>query len=160
VLATVHAPVAVGAVQTMRAWGIHPHFLAGSLLGVLAQRLVRTLCPVCRTFFPVSPPCEPFGEVRAWLTPDQGHALPGAHGCAECHGTGYEGRTGVFEVLRVSDAVRRLIAEGQSTSALLDEIRREGQVELRQAAVLKVAQGLTTIEEVVRAVPPECLGME
>jgi type II secretory ATPase GspE/PulE/Tfp pilus assembly ATPase PilB-like protein len=160
VLATVHAPVAVGAVQTMRAWGVHPHFLAGSLLGVLAQRLIRTLCPACRTFFPVSPSCEPFAEVQHWLKPDEGHQLPGAHGCAQCHGTGYDGRTGVFEVLRVSDALRRLIADGQSTSVQLDRIRGEGQIELRQAALLKVAQGQTTIEEVVRAIPPECLGLE
>jgi type II secretory ATPase GspE/PulE/Tfp pilus assembly ATPase PilB-like protein len=160
VLATVHAPVAAAAVQSMRAWGVQPYFLAGALLGVAAQRLVRTLCAACAV--PVSLDHAPhtFDEVRPWLELDQGKCLLAAHGCPACHGTGYTSRTGVFEVLRVSPAVRQLIADGAPTPSIRDRAVRDGLIELRQASLLKVAQGKTTAEEVVRAVPPEYLGLE
>ena len=161
VLATVYAPVAAGAVQSMRGWGVNPHFLGHTLLGVVAQRLVRTLCPQCRTPFPL--PQEgphPFAEVTAWLGPDEGHALFAARGCPACHQTGYGGRTGVFEILRISPLLRRMIAEGQQPPVLHDRARREGMMEMRQAALLKVAHAETTAEEVIRDVPSEYLGLD
>jgi type II secretory ATPase GspE/PulE/Tfp pilus assembly ATPase PilB-like protein len=160
VLATLHAPLAAGAVQSMRAWGAHPHFLAGSLLGVVAQRLVRTLCVECRTLFPLTHAPHTFDEVRPWLEPGQGLSLLSARGCPACHQTGYAGRTGVFEVLRVGTVLRGLIADGQPTAVLREQAVREGLIELRQAALLQVALGRTTAEEVVRAVPPEYLGVD
>lgn len=160
VLATLHAPVAAGAVQSMRAWGVHPHFLASSLLGVIAQRLVRTLCPACRTEFPIHSAPHTFDEIRPWLQAGEGLSLFAAHGCDACYRTGYARRTGVFEVLNVSHAIRRLIVEGQPTQAIREQAGRDGLIELRHGALLKVAQGQTTAEEVVRAVPAEYLGLE
>ena len=115
VLASVHAPSAPGAVQSLLALGVNPHFLSSSLQGVIAQRLVRTLCPRCKAAFDLGDMPGTFEEVRAWLEPGEGQALHGARGCPECLQTGYSGRTGVFEVLRVTRELRRLIADGRPT---------------------------------------------
>jgi type II secretory ATPase GspE/PulE/Tfp pilus assembly ATPase PilB-like protein len=160
VLATLHAPIAAGAVQSLRAWGVHSHFLASCLLGVIAQRLVRTLCRECRTEFPLAHAPYTFDEVRPWLEPGEGLALYAARGCPGCHGTGYAGRTGVFEMLRITSGIRRRIADGATTQAIREQAVRDGMVELRHAALLKVARGQTTVEEVVRHVPVEYLGLE
>jgi type II secretory ATPase GspE/PulE/Tfp pilus assembly ATPase PilB-like protein len=160
VLATLYAPIAAGAVQSMRGWGVNVHFLGHSLLGVLAQRLVRTLCPECRSPFPLPEAPHSFEEVNAWLQPDEGHTLYAARGCPACQQTGYSERTGVFETLHMSPTLRRMIAEAQPTPALRAQARLEGMIEMRQAALLKVARGETTAEEVLRDVPTEYLGLE
>jgi type II secretory ATPase GspE/PulE/Tfp pilus assembly ATPase PilB-like protein len=159
VLATLHAPTAVAAVQSLRAWGVHPHFLAGALLGVAAQRLVRILCPACRQALPPEHTAHLIEEVRPWLEPGQEPVLYAARGCSDCHHTGYVGRAGIFEVLRVSAAVRCLIAEGRGAEELRAQAVREGLTELRQAAWLKVAQGQTTAAEVARTVSGDALGL-
>jgi type II secretory ATPase GspE/PulE/Tfp pilus assembly ATPase PilB-like protein len=161
VLATLYAPIAAGAVQSMRAWGVNPHFLGHSLLGVVAQRLVRTLCPQCRVPFPLPADApNPFEDVKTWLEAEEGHSLFAAHGCPACLDSGYCDRTGIFEILRMSQSMRRLIGENQPPQALHRQARREGMMELRQAALLKVARGETTAEEVIRDVPTEYLGLE
>ncbi len=160
VLATLHAPIAAAAMDSMRGWGVNPHFLATSLLGVVAQRLVRTLCPECRIPFPLPDQPNTFAEVRRYLNADEGHTLYAAHGCASCHQSGYAGRTGVFELLHMSQTLRQFIAEGRPTRVIREQALNDGMTELRQAAMLKVARGQTTAEEVVRAVPFEYLGLE
>jgi type II secretory ATPase GspE/PulE/Tfp pilus assembly ATPase PilB-like protein len=160
VLATLHAPTAAGAIQSMVSLGVHPHFLASSLLGVIAQRLVRTLCPQCKMPFDLTDAPPMFDEIKRWLEPGQGQVLYAAKGCKECHGTGYAARTGVFELLRVTRALRQLIVEGRPARDIRQKAIEEGLIELRQSALLKVAQGLTNAEEVVRAVPSEYLGLE
>jgi general secretion pathway protein E len=161
VMATLYAPTAAGAVQSMRSWGMNLHFVAHSLLGVVAQRLVRTLCPQCRAAFPLPAGApHPFEEVQAWLGPEEGRTLFAAHGCTACMNNGYSNRTGVFEIMRMSPIMRRLIGEGQPPSILREQANREGMFALRQAALLKVARGETTAEEVIRDVPSEYLGLE
>jgi type II secretory ATPase GspE/PulE/Tfp pilus assembly ATPase PilB-like protein len=160
VLATLHAPIAAAAVQSLLRLGVHPHFLSSSLLGVVAQRLMRTLCPKCRVTFDLGDASHTFDEVRPWLEPGQGQALYGPKGCMECYMTGYTGRTGVFEVLAVSPDIRRLIDERAPTAAVRRKAVDEGLVEIRHSAMLKVAQGETSIEEVVRVVPAEYLESE
>ena len=161
VLATLHAPIASAAVQSMLSLGVHPHFLSSSLIGIIAQRLVRTLCPACKVSFDVfdSAP-HIFDEVRPWLERGQGEYLYVAKGCKECYQSGYSGRTGVFEVLKVSREVRRLVAEGRPTREIRQQAAEEGLLELRRSALLRVAQGLTSAEEVLRAIPAEYLGIE
>ncbi|MHC5544263.1 ATPase, T2SS/T4P/T4SS family, partial [Singulisphaera rosea] len=99
-------------------------------------------------------------EIRPWLEPGEGQRLFGAPGCDECHRTGYASRTGVFEILRISREVRRLISEGKPTLDIRRKAAEEGFLELRRSAMLKVARGLTAPEEVLRAIPSEYLGID
>jgi type II secretory ATPase GspE/PulE/Tfp pilus assembly ATPase PilB-like protein len=156
VLSTLHAPVSTGAVESLLRLGVHPHLLSNSLLGVIAQRLLRTLCPKCKVQFRVPGP-NLFSEVSRWLEPGQGDYLCGPRGCPECHMTGYSGRTGVFEMLRISPVLRGMIDERAPSSAIRKKAVEEGMLVFRHSALLKVAQGETSIEEVVRVLPAEYL---
>jgi general secretion pathway protein E len=160
VLATLHAPVAAGAVQSMLSLGVHPHFLASSFLGAIAQRLVRCLCPACKQSFDLRDSPQTFDEVRSLLEPGEGQVLYGPKGCSECRQLGYARRSGVFEVLAVSREVRKMILARQPTQAIRHKATEEGMIEFRQAALLKVAQGQTSVEEVFRAIPPEFLAVD
>jgi type II secretory ATPase GspE/PulE/Tfp pilus assembly ATPase PilB-like protein len=160
VLATLHAPIAAGAIQSMFSLGVHPHFLAGSLRGVVAQRLLRTLCPHCKVGFDLSMAPHTFEEVKRWLEPGQGTQLFAAQGCPRCLKTGYAARTGVFEVLTISKAQRKLIMEKQPTQAMRNQAIQEGVIDIRQSALLVVARGQTTSEEVLRVIPSEFLGLD
>jgi len=157
VLATLHAPVAAGAIQSMVALGVHPHFLASSFLGAIAQRLVRTLCPACRKSYDLSESPQTFDEVRSWLEPNEGHVLFGPKGCDKCHGIGYARRTGVFEVLPTGGELRKMILARQPTQVLQLKAVEDGMIEFRQSALIKVAQGQTSIEEIFRTIPQEFL---
>jgi type II secretory ATPase GspE/PulE/Tfp pilus assembly ATPase PilB-like protein len=160
VLATLHAPVAAGAIQSMLSLGVHPHFLSSSLRGVVAQQLIRTLCPTCKMSFDLSMAPHTFDEVRPWLDPGEGTMLYAAKGCRECHMAGYSGRTGAFEVLPISRELRRLIFEKAPTQVIRKKAMEEGMIEFKQSALLKVAKGLTSAEEVLRVVPTEYLGLD
>ncbi len=160
VLASVHAPSAPGAVQSMLSLGVHPHFLSSSLQGVIAQRLVRTLCTRCKAAFELGEMPGNFEEVRAWLEPGQGQSLHGEPRMPRVPPDRLLRRTGVFEVLRITRELRRLIADGRPTGELRDAAARAGLLDLRRAALLKVARGQTNAEEILRAIPPEELGLD
>jgi type II secretory ATPase GspE/PulE/Tfp pilus assembly ATPase PilB-like protein len=160
VLATLHAPVAAGAIQSMLSLGVHPHFLSSSLRGVVAQRLIRTLCPACKLSFDLSMAPHTFDDVKPYLEPGEGHLLFAAKGCRECHMAGYSGRTGVFEVLPISREIRRLIFEKATTQLIRKKAVEEGMVEFKHTALLKVAKGQSSAEEVLRVVPTEFLGLD
>jgi type II secretory ATPase GspE/PulE/Tfp pilus assembly ATPase PilB-like protein len=157
VCATLHAPVAAGAIESMLGLGVHPHFLSTAIRGVLAQRLVRTLCPACKFGLDLSESLWSFQEVRSWLGQDEGKQIFTAAGCDVCGGSGFTERTGVFEVLGASPEIRRMIARGRSAREIEDQALTEGMLDFRRGALLKVAQGTTNIEEVLRAVPAEYL---
>ena len=127
---------------------------------MIAQRLVRTLCARCKVAFELDDAPRTFDEVRDWLEPGEGRALHGARGCHDCLHTGYSGRTGVFEVLRITRELRPLIAERRPTGELRQQALQAGLLDLRRAALLKVARGQTNAEEVLRAIPPEDLGLD
>jgi general secretion pathway protein E len=160
VLATLHAPIAAGAIQSMLNLEVHPHFLASSLRGAIAQRLLRTLCPHCKIGFDLSLAPHTFEEVQPWLQPDQGKTLYAAKGCSKCNQTGYVARKGVFEAMSISPELRRLILSRQPTQVLRKKAVEQGMLEIREAALLAVARGETTSEEVLRAIPSEYLGIE
>jgi type II secretory ATPase GspE/PulE/Tfp pilus assembly ATPase PilB-like protein len=157
VLATIHSPIAAGAVQSMRSLGVHPHFLATSLLGIISQRLVRTLCPQCKQSFDLSMAPHTFDDVRPWLTGEEGSKLFAPKGCSACQNLGYAGRTGVFEILRINRKLRDLISDARPTREIRAAAAADKMLEFRQSAMLKVAQGLTSTEEVVRVIPSEHL---
>jgi type II secretory ATPase GspE/PulE/Tfp pilus assembly ATPase PilB-like protein len=121
---------------------------------------VRTLCPSCKVVFELDDSVRTFDEVRDWLEPGEGHALHGARGCLDCLQSGYAGRTGVFELLRITRELRPLIAEQRTTNEIRDSAVRAGVLDLRRAALLKIARGQTNVEEVLRAIPSEDLGLD
>jgi general secretion pathway protein E len=157
VLATLHAPIAAAAVDSMLALGVHPHFLGTGLLGIVTQRLSRTLCPKCRVAWDISESPQTFDEVRTWLQPGQGTAIYSAPGCDQCYREGFAGQTAVFEVLYVTREIRQLINLRAPARQIRDKAVEQGMIDIRRAALLKVAEGLTSVEEVVRVVPAEHL---
>ena len=160
VLSTLHAPVAAAAIQSMRSLGIHDHFLATALRGVVSQRLVRGFCTECKQSFDLSHAPETFDEVRHLLKDGQGNELVAAQGCEACGYTGYATRQGVFEVMEIDRELRNLIAHGEPTERIREKAVSDGMLEFRQAALLKVAQGETGAEEVFRVIPSEHLVLD
>ena len=153
VFATLHSQGTVGAIQTMRTLGCHPHFLASTLRMVLSQRLMRTLCTQCRTAIPIEDAPQMFEEVRPWMSDGEGRTLYSRQGCPACGMSGYAGRTGVFEIMPVSNAIRSMIAAGKPINEIRDKAVAEGMLTFRQAALLKVARGESTTDEIFRVIP-------
>jgi len=143
VLSTVHTNDAAGAITRMRDMGIEPFLLASTLRAVIAQRLVRRLCPACLT--PMLAPAA----VAALLGLEEGETIHAAQGCEACDGTGYQGRVGLFEAVRVDETVRRLIHDG-ADEALIAAHAFAASPKLRDAARGLVREGVTTAEEAVR----------
>jgi type II secretory ATPase GspE/PulE/Tfp pilus assembly ATPase PilB-like protein len=142
VLSTLHTIDAPGAVSRLVEMGAPRYLVAGGLVGVLAQRLVRRLCPDCRTVVPAGQ-----HDLARLGLPTPIH-LPRAVGCDRCGGTGYRGRVGIFELLRVDAAVRELILEGAPTDAIREAAAAAGMIPLPLDAWSRVEAGLTTLEEV------------
>ena len=157
VFATLHAPMAAGAVASMLALGVYPHFLATSLLGILTQRLVRTLCPHCKVAYDLSDSPLTFDDVRKWLADGEGEEIYGSPGCEQCYQEGYTNRTGVFEVLRATPEIRQLIHDGAMASQIHDKAVEQGMLDMRRSVLLKVAAGVTSTEEMIRVIPIEQL---
>jgi len=157
VFATLHAPTAAGAINSILALGVTPHFLASSLLGAVSQRLVRRLCDHCKIAIDVSGAPQTFDDIRKWLEPGQGEHIYSAPGCEHCRHEGFTGQLAVAEVLRVTREMRPLILEKRPTREIRDKAIQEGMMDLRCAALLRVAQGVTNTEEVVHTIPSEHL---
>lgn len=160
VLSTLHAPLAAGAVQSMLSLGVNPHFLSTSLRGIITQRLVRTLCSECRVPIDVTDSPMTFDEVKPWLEKGEGETIYAPGGCAKCHRHGYIDRTGVFEVLTVNREIRRLISEHASSRAIQDQAIDDGMIEFRRSGLITVARGVTSMDELLRIMPAEQLGLE
>lgn len=157
VLATMHAPDAALAIQAMRAFGVPNHFLGTCLRGVVSQRLVRTLDPDSRIKFDLTDAPHTFDEVREYLEPSEGKALyaPGPRESNQF--TGYSNRTGVFEVMSITKGIRSAIIEGKSAESVREQLKADKLLQFRQAALLKVARGMTSTEELFRVIPTEQL---
>ena len=168
---TLHTIDAPSAITTLGNFGIQPYLIASALSGVVAQRLVRKICPECRQWYTPSPavlrqlglvpeqqegPNGPkSGPTDAPIsTPTQSRQWRFAYGvgCAACYYTGYLGRTGLFEILRVSATLRQLITEQASEQEIQAAAVREGMHTLQQNGIAKIIQGITTPPEVMREV--------
>jgi general secretion pathway protein E len=147
VLATLHTNDATSAVTRLADMGVEPYLLASSLLGVLAQRLVRTLCPACRAQGAPSP-----GEGKLMESLGLAATQPVSHapGCEECNHTGFRGRTGVYELLLVDDAIRRGIHDGADELALRAAASRTGMSSLRRDGARWIVEGATSLAELLR----------
>ena len=148
VLATLHTNDSVGAVTRLVDMGVEPFLVASSLLGVLAQRLVRRLCAHCkREHVPDAAECRMLNiDPR---TADQ-NPIYVAAGCEACNHTGYQGRTGIFELLRVDEPLRALIHDGSAETRLREHSRKLGMLTIREDGLRWVRNGHTSIEEVLR----------
>ncbi|USD65187.1 type II secretion system ATPase GspE [Vibrio sp. SCSIO 43136] len=145
VMSTLHTNTAVGAITRLRDMGIEPFLISSSLLGVLAQRLVRTLCDECKE------PHQADAEQRKLFDVADGEPLTlyRACGCEACNFKGYRGRTGIHELLIIDDQVQELI-HGEAGEQAIDRYVRENTPSIRQDGLSKVRQGITTLEEVMR----------
>ena len=159
VLATLHAPSTAATVQAMRAYGISNHFLANGLRGVVAQRLVRTLDPATRAKIDLGG-THAFEEIKDHLKPGEGETAYAPVPGPSNHMSGYLGRTGVFEVMEITKNVRSMIANDATAAQIREQAIRDGMLEFRKAALLKVARGETSTEEVFRVIPTDELLMD
>jgi general secretion pathway protein E len=152
VFSTLHTNDAPTAVTRLLDLNVPPYLLNSTLLGVMAQRLVRTLCPHCKK--PGEPPDEE--TWRAITSPWRGErpaAVMAPEGCLECRMTGYLGRIGLYEIMLMTPAQRRLMHSEADDRAIREQAFKDGMKPLRVSGAMKVAAGLTTAEEVVKVAP-------
>jgi type IV pilus assembly protein PilB len=144
VFSTLHTASAIGTITRLLDMGIEPYFLAAGVQAVVAQRLVRRICQHCRTELPI-----PAG-VHHLFGDDVPASLWRGTGCPSCRGTGFSGRIGIYEMVRMTPALRELVLARASEHALLTCARQHNLSTLRDQCIAQVREGLTTLEEVVR----------
>ena len=152
VLSTLHTNDAPAAITRLTELGTPPYLINATVLGVMAQRLVRTLCPHCKE--PTTPDPEQWKALVAPFTTRVPERIYRPVGCLECRNTGFRGRTGLYEILRMTPAVRELLGPATDTAAVRRQGFREGMRPLRLAGARRIAAGETTLEEVLRVTPP------
>ncbi len=153
VLSTLHTNDAPSAITRMLDLGVPPYLLNATVVGVMAQRLVRTLCPSCKVQDGEIAEEQWRGLIRPFRAPRPQRVYRPV-GCVECRMTGYRGRAGLYELLTLSDGLRGLIDGAPDLRAIRKAALREGMRPLRLSGAQKIAQGITTLEEVLRAAPP------
>ncbi len=152
VFSTLHTNDAPSAVSRLMELGVPPYLINATLLGVLAQRLVRTLCPQCKQRDEETSAATLAEAVRPWK-------LSGSYqpykpvGCVECRMTGFRGRMGLYELLTVSEALKQQVHTSPSMDALRRQAVQDGMRPLRLAGALRVAEGVTTLDEVMASTP-------
>lgn len=145
VISTLHTNTAVGAITRLRDMQIEPFLISSSLVGILAQRLVRKLCSDCKK------PYQADAIAKNWfgLDPKEQLNLYKAVGCKQCHYKGYQGRTGIHELLIVDDKIQQLIHDDEGEQVIMNYLR-DGKISIRHDGLDKIRQGMTTPEEVMR----------
>ncbi|WP_334108323.1 GspE/PulE family protein [Methylobacillus sp.] len=152
VLSTLHTNDAPAAVTRLLDLGIPPYLIHSSLIGIMAQRLLRTLCPHCKTSAEISQ--ERWSELTgAWKLPKPTQIYT-ANGCLECRMTGYRGRTGIYEMLSLSPELKKLVTHDADLASIKKLAYQQGMQPLLINGLEKVAAGLTTIEELLKVAPP------
>jgi general secretion pathway protein E len=150
VFSTLHTNDAPGAVTRLLDMGVEGFLVSSSLIGVLAQRLVRLICLACKA--PFVPPQEILDKIEI---PEASFTAFQGEGCEECRNTGYKGRTGIFELMIMNEEIRQLVLERGSADIIRQKAISQGMQVLRECGWQKVKQGLTTIEEVLRVTQEE-----
>lgn len=156
VLSTLHTNDAPSAITRLIDLGIEPFLVSSTLLGIIAQRLVRTICPQCEESFNLDKEdLENLGFVFSDPLPRNNVLLKKGKGCRHCRRTGYLGREGVFEVLNVTEEIKKLINQRESSDTIRKTAQRQGMKLLRENAVTKILKGRTTYNEVLRCISQE-----
>jgi type IV pilus assembly protein PilB len=148
VLSTLHTNGAPETISRLMNMGIEPFLVATAVHLICAQRLVRRICMECREEVPLPPQAK----VEAGFTPDEARTVKifKGRGCSACNNTGYKGRTGLYEVLEIDDEIRELILVGASAVELKKKGMERGMLTLRRSGLIKIKEGVTTLEEVAR----------
>jgi type IV pilus assembly protein PilB len=148
VFSTLHTNDAPGAVTRMVDMGVPSYLVAGSVIGILAQRLVRVICSKCKQPYAAREP----ELLAAGITPEQAASanFMKGRGCNHCGGTGYRGRLGIFELMLMTSKIRELAFQGASTQDIRKAAVKGGMTTLYEDGIRKVLEGITTIEEVFR----------
>ena len=144
VLSTLHTNTAIGAVTRLQDMGVEPFLLSSSLIGVMAQRLVRLLCDDCREGAVATPQEAALLELE-----DPSTVLYKPRGCPKCNGTGYRGRSAIYELIEINDALRALIHDGASEQAMTEEARKHSQ-SIQHDGRRRILDGTTSLAEVLR----------
>ncbi|MBU1087425.1 MAG: Flp pilus assembly complex ATPase component TadA [Candidatus Omnitrophica bacterium] len=155
VLSTIHTNNAPSTITRLIDMKIDAFLVASAVTGILAQRLIRTICPACKQGF------KPDEDVLRGLNLEhkaEGYTFYKGAGCDSCGGTGYKGRIGIYELMIVNNAIRELILKHASTSELTQVAKKHGMKTLREDGFQKVLNGVTTVEEVLRATAEESKG--
>jgi general secretion pathway protein E len=152
VFSTLHTNDAAASIARLLELGVPNYLVNATLIGILAQRLVRTLCPQCKA---VGEPVDPalWKEIVAPWRSNVPESVYKPVGCLECRHTGYMGRTGLIELLVMTDALRALVARGADLTELRSQAARDGLRSLRVSGAEKIARGVTTMDEVLKAAP-------
>lgn len=156
VLSTLHTNDAPSSITRLHDLGIQPFLTSATILGVMAQRLLRTLCPHCKQAVDVSADSEIAIQwqelVQPWRAPVPAQVYK-AQGCEHCRHTGYQGRVGLYEIMPLSNELKKLVAADANLDTLKQQAYREGVQPLRLSGAKRISEGVTTIEEVMRVVP-------
>ena len=156
VLSTLHTNDAPSSITRLHDLGIQPFLTSATILGVMAQRLLRTLCPHCKQAVDVDADSEIAIQWQELVQPWRA-SVPAqvykAQGCEHCRHTGYQGRVGLYEIMPLSNELKKLVAADVNLDVLKQQAYREGVQPLRLSGAKRISEGVTTIEEVMRVVP-------
>ena len=156
VLSTLHTNDAPSSITRLHDLGIQPFLTSATILGIMAQRLLRTLCPHCKQAVDVTSDSEIAIQWQELVQPWRA-SVPAqiykAQGCEHCRHTGYQGRVGLYEIMPLSNELKKLVAADANLDALKQQAYREGVQPLRLSGAKRISEGVTTIEEVMRVVP-------
>jgi general secretion pathway protein E len=147
VFSTLHTNDSASALTRLIDMGVEPYLLTSSITAILAQRLVRKICPHCREVYK---PTEFESELLAEYLKSSGRILYKGRGCENCIDTGYIGRTGIFELLKMSSKIRQMVQLKKSSEEIKDEAIKEGMLTLREDGLNKAFEGTTTLSEILR----------
>lgn len=151
VLSTLHTNDAPSSINRLLELGIPAYLIRATVLGIMAQRLVRTLCPSCKR--PTKIDEQDWNMItQPWKTAQPKHACEPV-GCLECRNTGYRGRAGVYEIMPLNETLKNMIGDSTDTGQIRKQAMKEGMHSLRLSGAHKIASGLTTIDEVLRVTP-------
>lgn len=156
VLSTLHTNDAPSSLTRLHDLGVQPFLTSATILGIMAQRLVRTLCPHCKKAVDVNEKSEFAIQWQELVSPWKAKMptqIYQAVGCEKCRNTGYQGRVGIYEILPLSNELKKMVANDASVDELKRQAYGEGVQPLRLAGAKRILEGMTTIEEVLRVVP-------
>ena len=154
VVSSLHTTTGPGSITRMINMGVEPFLITSSVVVIVAQRLVRRVCLKCREAYTISPEAKSQFRIKELIPGHDGRFFK-AKGCEKCLNTGYKGRVGITEILVLTNSIKELILASASEAEIKKTARGQGMTTMREDAVIKASQGLTTLEEVVRLTAPD-----